>query len=51
MANMGYCRFINTLEALEDCYEHLFDDDLSEDEETARENLVKVCKGIVSDAE
>lgn len=32
MSNMSYCRFENTYHDLLDCSEHIFDDDLSEDE-------------------
>ena len=46
MSNMSYCRFQNTLSDLQDCEEHLSDDDLSEDEEEARIKLVKLCKEI-----
>ena len=49
MPNMGYCRFINTLGDLRDCYEHMGDDDLSEMEEKARERLIELCKDIVAD--
>jgi len=48
MANMGYCRFENTLRDLQDVYEHL-DDKLSEDEIRARKNLVKLCARIVDE--
>lgn len=43
MANMSYCRFRNTLEALEDCSEHLDDTDLSSEEEKAKIKLLKLC--------
>lgn len=43
MANMGYCRFENTLADLQDCYEHLNDDDLSEEEKKAKEALIDLC--------
>ena len=33
MSNMSYCRFENTLQNLEDCYEHMSDEYLSENEE------------------
>ena len=48
MSNMGYCRFQNTVNDLEDCQEHIFDDDLSKDEEKARRRLIQICKDIVS---
>jgi len=49
MANMGYCRFTNTAEDLEDCFEHFFDDDLSEIEDKARGRLVKLCEKILAE--
>ena len=47
MGNMAYCRFVNTLEDLRDCYDHL-DDDLSETEEQAKKRLLRLCAEIVS---
>ena len=44
--NMSYCRFINTLKDLQDCYEHI-DDELQEDEQHARKALIELCKKIV----
>ena len=49
MSNMSYCRFQNTLPDLRDCYEHIFDSDLSQDEERARKRLIKLCKEIAED--
>ena len=46
MSNMGYCRFQNTLQDLDDCYDHLMDDDLSDEEKSARKRLFKLCKDI-----
>ncbi len=51
MSNMAYCRFQNTVPDLEDCYEHLYDDDLSNEEERARNKLIEVCQQIASDTE
>jgi hypothetical protein len=51
MANMSYCRFQNTVQDLQDCYDHLDDDDLSEAEQEARKRLLKLCQQIVGDAE
>ena len=51
MGNMGYCRFSNTLSDLQDCYENMDDDDLSEGEEKARLRLIKLCRDIASDYE
>jgi hypothetical protein len=48
MANMGYCRFQNTLQDLRDCYEHM-DDDLEESEHSARARLLFLCQEIVDD--
>jgi len=50
MGNMGYCRFENTLEDLEDCYDHI-DDDLrdSPEEARARKKLIRICCDIASD--
>lgn len=53
MANMGYCRFRNTLADLRDCYEALTMggglDDLSEDEAAAAARLIKLCATIAAD--
>lgn len=46
MSNMSYCRFENTLHALQDCYGALEDgeiDDMSPEEERAMKNLIKLC--------
>jgi hypothetical protein len=51
MGNMGYCRFHNTLSDLRDCYDHIDDDDLSEEEERARKRLIELCKEIASEFE
>lgn len=51
MGNMGYCRFRNTLLDLQDCDEHLWDDDLSSDEKRARLHLIKLCYEIAADTE
>ena len=50
MANMSYCRFQNTLNGLRDCLEHLFDD-LSLDEQRARDRLIELCREIVAETE
>ena len=54
MSNMSYCRFRNTLIDLQDCYYHLFDDEvdneeLSLDEKKAREKLIALCHNIAWD--
>lgn len=51
MGNMSYCRFENTLSDLRDCNEHIHDINLSEDEEIARERLIRLCKEIASEFE
>lgn len=46
MSNMSYCRFENTLLALQDCYGALEDgdiDDMSPEEERAMKQLIKLC--------
>lgn len=48
MANMGYCRFRNTLSDLRDCLEH-WDDELSEEESQARARLLRLCSQIGTD--
>ena len=52
MANMSYCRFQNTVSDLRDCYEAdgMYDPDvLSAEEKRAREELIQICRNIVSD--
>ena len=48
MANMSYCRFQNTVADLSDCYDHM-EDELSDDEEKARQRLIKLCTQILWD--
>ncbi len=50
MSNMSYCRFHNTLQDLRDCSEHLAEP-LSESEEEARVQLIKLCKWIAAKCE
>lgn len=47
--NMSYCRFYNTLIDLKDCYYNMEDDDLSEEEKRAKEELIKLCCDIAQD--
>lgn len=47
MGNMSYCRFINTLQDLQDCFEHITDTDLSEYEMKAKDQLIELCHQIV----
>jgi hypothetical protein len=63
MSNMSYCRFQNTLEDLQDCYDNWTeldhkdddDDDISDlsrndsREMRARERLLALCEDIVQD--
>lgn len=48
MPNMGYCRFENTSNDLQECYDH-WDDELSEGEVKARERILRLCKQILDD--
>ena len=50
MSNMSYCRFENTLRDLQDCLEHINDDDMSADEIRARTTLIKTCEDICDEA-
>jgi hypothetical protein len=49
MANMSYCRFQNTLNNLLDCYEHIDNEELSEEEEKARKRLIDICTQIAEE--
>jgi hypothetical protein len=51
MANMSYVRFENTLRDLQDCFDHLYDDDLSPSEEKYRKFLIEICKEIAGEFE
>ena len=50
MGNMSYCRFENTLKDLRDCYRDMTGgtsfDELSEEEQVYRNQLVALCKTI-----
>jgi hypothetical protein len=48
MANMSYCRFSNTASDLENCYDH-WEYKVSEEEEKAREEVLRIAKMIVRD--
>lgn len=50
MANMSYCRFENTLDDLQDCFDHLHEE-LSESENRCRKALVELCRSIVEQAD
>ena len=43
MSNMSYCRFINTLADLRDCYDNIDDRDISQEEMVARDRLITLC--------
>jgi hypothetical protein len=47
---MSYCRFQNTLNDLYDCEENLHED-LSEEESSARKELIELCQRIADDGE
>lgn len=49
MANMPYCRFENTYQALVDCQEAMMDEDLSDSEKRYRRLLIQRCVEIASD--
>jgi len=48
MANMGYVRFENTYNDLQDCYEH-FEEPENESEKEYRHLLLKLAEKIVND--
>jgi hypothetical protein len=48
MPNMSYCRFQNTLSDLDDCYENM-ENELSDDENEAKNRLIRVCADIAQD--
>lgn len=50
MMNMSYCRFQNTLIALQECDDNMFDGELSKEEERARKRLIKLCAKIADEA-
>ena len=50
MPNMSYCRYENTVGDLRDCADNMDeDDDLSEYEQKARIQLIKLCIRIADD--
>ena len=52
MINMGYCRFRNTLEALEECSDELAESelqDLSNEERIAARKLLKLCRELADE--
>ena len=46
MANMSYCRFVNTSQDVEDCMDSI-DEPVSESEHKARIRFVKLCADLV----
>lgn len=49
MANMSYCRFKNTYQDLQDCYDALCEkslDELSPSEKNYAKRLIKLCRDI-----
>ena len=56
MANMGYCRFSNTLADLRDCQDALsemndYEKELSPEEAKAARRLFKLCRELADDYE
>lgn len=49
MSNMSYCRFRNTLPDLKDCYEHMEDEDLGDEEEEGKIQIIELCKKIAEE--
>ena len=51
MSNMEYCRFENTYNALQDCYEAIANDTekLSTSEGKYKQKLVQLCKDVALD--
>jgi hypothetical protein len=52
MTNMSYCRFENTLRALQDCSDNMDDTgegELSDSETKARRRLIEMCCNIACD--
>lgn len=48
--NIDYCKFENTLDALRQCYANMdIDDNASDDEKRAQQNLLLLCKRITDD--
>jgi len=51
MSNMGYVRFENTLPDLQDCFDHINDQNLSLSERAARLSLIELCYDIALETE
>jgi hypothetical protein len=48
MSNMDYCKFQNILNDLRECYDAMYDE-LSPEEESARDHIIELCKSIVKE--
>ena len=48
MANMGYCRFQNTVNDLRDCVQHWDDEELSPEEAKARFHIFRLALRIMA---
>ena len=46
MSNMSYCRFENTYQDLQDCYDHMDDEDLGGTELKYKNKLIELCTEI-----
>lgn len=51
MANMGYCRFQNTLDDFIDCLDRVHDTDLSDSEDAARTALYYKAVEFIQEVE
>lgn len=49
MSNMSHCRWRNTREDLQDCYEHIDDKIDDQDESFARRKIIELCVDIADD--
>jgi hypothetical protein len=49
MANMNYCRMVNTFNDLRDAHDHMDDDDLSVEESKYKDKLIALCKRIANE--
>lgn len=51
MSVMNYCLFKTTLQQLQECYERLDREDLSQSEHEARQAMVDLCRQIVKEVD
>ena len=49
MANMSYCRYVNTMDDLQDCLENL-ETYANKEEFAARARLIHLCREIINEA-